>query len=328
MFVLGSKLKIGDVSFAGVHEVRIDKTIFSYVQTAIIKVPANMRLISRSGRKKTKIIDTHTAFKEGDVVTINLAYNDRYTQEFKGFVKYIDQGQPTEITCEGYSYQLRNNKVVNKYWKSTTVKEVLQEAIKDTDITIGHVIDMPLVNYNIYNATGAEIIDSLIKDVSRNTLTAFFIEPNVIWVGLRYNTPSNTVKFRFGYNIINDDKLRVRQTADTDIKFEFVHKKQDGKRVRNKAAERLGRVKKERSPYVADVQALAELALAKAEKENYEGLEGEFTAFLEPVIQPGDMALLSDSLYNRSGGYIVEAIKIRFGVGGARRITSIGLKVQ
>lgn len=329
MWTLNSKIKIGAISFSGVHELEINQSIFSFVQTATLVMPSTMRLNSRSNPKKTKIVDTYSAFKEGDAVSIELAYDDRYHEDFKGFVHRIDQSTPTKILLEGYSYQLRKNKVVNKYWSKTTIKEILQEAIKGTDIKLGYVLDMEVVKFKVYNATGAEIIESLIKDVSRNTLTAFFITPDTLWVGLRYTAYNNTVKYKLGRNVINDERLQIRKTDETDVKVQFVHKDASGKRHRNKAAERLGRKKKFASANVADVDTLNEMAKVKEEQFNYNGLEGEFTTFLEPFVQVGDMALLSDGLYGREqGGYIVESLKTNFGVRGGRRTPGIALKVQ
>ena len=325
---MSSKIKIGAISFSGVHEVAVRKSILSYVQTGEIKLPGRIRLLSRNNTEYSKIVETYKAFNEGDKVTVQLAYDGRYHDEFVGFVRRVDQAMPVRIELEGYSYQLKNKFIKNKFWKKTTVKEILEEIVQGTDITVEVGVDIPVVNYLVTNATAAEVLNSILKDIGQGAITAFFKEPTKLWVGLRYTSYQNTVKYRLGYNVIDDTSLVKRIRDKSAARFQLIYKSNAGERVRNKYNKSVGEVKKINARFVNDADVLAKIADEKAAKQNYDGLEGEIKTFLEPYIVPGDKVLLSDNRYDRNGGFIGESVTTRFGVNGARRIVGIGIALD
>lgn len=331
MFVPNSKITIGDTSFSGVHELEIHKSLLGYVQTGELKLPGRMRLRRRSNPNDIKVLETYKHFKEGDSVRIQLGYNGTYNEEFVGFVQRVDQSIPVRIHLEGYSYQLKRNNV-NKFWASATIKEIMQEAVKGTDIKLDVADNMPVVNFRAENATGAQVLDKLIKDVCLGELTAYFVKPDTLWLGLRYTNYLGDVKYQFGLNVINDDQLVKRIGDNTKVKIEAFHKDSTGKRTRaesskNKKITEVGQVQKINAKSISDAKALKQLTDAKLENKQYEGLEGEITTFLYPFAAPGYKAVLKDARYDRSGSYIIDYTKVKYGVRGARRTIGIGRSV-
>ncbi len=124
----------------------------------------------------------------------------------------------------------RNN--VNKYWKTTTVKEVLTEAIKGTDIKLEVADNMPITNLKVNNSTGAATLNYVINKVSEGILTAFFIKSDTLWVGLKYTAYRNTVKYVLGRNVIRENQLKLLLADNTKLAVEFVLPKDNGHKVK------------------------------------------------------------------------------------------------
>ena len=86
MFVLGSYITIGKY-YMKPHDVRVQKSIYEYVDKATIKLPISARLININRTTESSIIKTvQTAqqFQQGDFVSIKLAYNGSLNTEFEG----------------------------------------------------------------------------------------------------------------------------------------------------------------------------------------------------------------------------------------------------
>lgn len=326
-FELNSKIKIGEYSFYGVAEVRADRSMLTFEDTGSIKLPATARIKSRSNPDNVRLVNTHELFEEGDPVNIELAYNGRFNQEFAGFVKRVNKTVPCEIEIEGYSWQLKRNNV-NKFWKSATLKEVMAEVVKDTDIKVVVAADMPIVNFLARNATGAEVLDNLLKKVSDNALIAFFTKPDTLWIGLDYTEYKSDVKYNLGFNCIRDDQLKERVASKTQLRIEYVHKTPKGERVRGTAVNGSGAVHKKTLTSVSSADWLNKLAKAKMAKEAFDGLEGKINGFLEPFAEPGDKAIITDNRFTNGGSYILESTSVKYGTRGARRESAIGAKVN
>lgn len=327
-FVPNTKTVIAGFTFYTLHDLRVDKTIYTYTNTGMLKIPARARIRKRSDNNFLEFVETANQFKEGDPVEIYAGYDGILKKEFAGFVRRVNKTIPCQIELEGYSYELRTKTNVNKFWKSATVKEIMQEAIKGTSIKLMVQDDLPVVNFIARNANGAQVLDNLIEKVSDRALTARFITDDTLWIGLRYTAYKSTVKYKLGYNVIKDDELKERIADKTKIQINYVHKKASGERVRAKATNGVGQVKKKTLAAVESEEWLKKLTDTKLSKEAYDGFEGNITTFLFPYAEPGDMALLSDPFFNRNGGFIIDKTTLTLNRSGGRRIVGIGVKVQ
>ncbi|WP_343744209.1 hypothetical protein [Chitinophaga sp.] len=140
MFRLTCEIRIGRHRINEVNEVKVKRSIYSFVDTASIRLPTsavlfkagelNTRSLLTPGdiEKDTKFTiskkdikgvgqrvkeNTASFFNVGDHVEIWLGYDGDLELEFEGFVSRINFTTPCEIECEGYSWQLRN-KVITK----------------------------------------------------------------------------------------------------------------------------------------------------------------------------------------------------------------------
>lgn len=332
-FVLGSKIKIGSFSFQGVHEVRIKKSIRNYINTGVIKLPAKCRVLKRDGSSIVEL-ETGKQFSEGDPVKVELAYNGDYRQEFEGFVRRVNFNIPLEVEIEGYSWQLRRNNV-KRSWAKTTVKEVLTEAIKGTDIVLQVETDVPLVNVVMTTGmTGADVLDYILDKATDGALKAFFLDAKTLWVGLQYTAHKNTVKYVLGKNVIRDNQLKECIKEKTNVIIVYKHKEPSGTKHKGEAkhhnakANTISKVRNKMLQHIADSSILEKLAAAKLQDVNYTGYEGKINSFLQPYAEPGDKIVLVDNRYEIKGGsYIADSVEVIYGRNGARRIVEIGAKI-
>ncbi|MBA3830136.1 MAG: hypothetical protein H0X33_14445 [Taibaiella sp.] len=342
VFELNNRITIGKpginrFAFKSVHEVRIKRSLLTHVDTATIRLPSRARVKCKIGSSQPQTVTVGNLWQDGDPVTIELGYNGDLREEFRGFIKRRDLSYPLEIECEGYSYQMRRNSIT-RTWKSISCADLLKAAIVDTYIKkIICPADTVFTNLQITDGTGADIIESIKKNTA-GALSVFFIEPDVLWCGLVY-TPYQQgqdafglgqVKYRIGYNVVQDNGLKERTLKDNQVQHIYVHKTQKGELLYGKSSVFFQQIRKYKKflNNLAQALHLKECAQENMLRDNYTGYDGSITPFLQPYCLPGYTALLKDSRYpEKDGIYMVEATEVIFGVQGARRIVQIGPKV-
>ncbi|MBA3899526.1 MAG: hypothetical protein H0X62_04820 [Bacteroidetes bacterium] len=322
-----SKFEIGAFRFKGCTELTIKKSIFQYADTGILTLPASA-VLKQEGAL-TESVQTARQFKVGDKVSIELGYDGKLRNEFKGFVKQVNFTTPAEIELEGYSWILRNKKNIKKSWRTTTLKEVLEEVVKGTEIKLHSKIpDLPLKNLVLNNASGTQVLDYLI-DLLKGTLTAFFLD-DVLYVGLTYmDIAETTVKYKLGWNTINDDDLKHKNKEDVKVNAVFQFKDEDGKKVEEGAGPKDATITRfEKLSAVTDKKHLKEIAEAKLRQESYDGFEGTISTHLQPFCQPGFRAEIESPRYKeKEGTYFATSVETSYGQGGGKRKVEIGIKL-
>lgn len=351
--VLNSDIRIGSFRFSGVNRVNIKRSLHSYADSAVIKIPRQamvqkgkllnngaIALLPGSSRElmlgKTIVADTP--------VSIKLGYNGEMKTEFEGFVKTRSLTMPLELVCEGYIRQLRKHVCMSGHIKNTTAKEFLEMAcgIRDvkgtllpkplTDVTVVCQDDIPMCNIMLIGANGQQMVDE-VKKISLGTLSVFFIEPKVLWCGFTYtpykqqNDPfgNGLVGYRLGWNCIKDNGLREK-VVDEPVQVILGGTYATGQVVQTKSEAGYA-IKKDKTTFnnVQDLGWMTKMANEKQYRMNYAGYEGHITGFLQPFCLPGYKAMVVDNQYpERNGHYMVESTEVSFGVGGARRVVELG----
>ena len=326
-FILGSQFNIGIYKFKGCNDLKISKSIHDYADRCVIKIPTSAALTCEDAT--TSSVQTARTFNVGDKVSIQLGYNGKLQPEFVGFVSNVNFTTPVEIECEGYSWQLRRKKNIKKSWGSTTLKAVLQEVVKGTDIKLHPLIpDMPLKNIVINNASGIQVID-YIKGLLKGALTAFFIG-DTLYMGLTYMDLAQTsVKHQIGWNTIDSSSLKYKRAIDTVVTIQLQFRQDSGQMVSTTVGTSGGVVRTDTVSTVSDAATLKAIAQAKLLQESYDGYEGTISTFLVPYCQPGYKCILSHNKYpERGGNYFIETVETTYGQQGARRAVGIGLKLS
>lgn len=335
LYRLTGKVSIGEYTFDSVNDVQIERSMHSYEHKATIKLPSKAR-IAKKGAAEPEVITTATLFHDGDPVKITLGYNGNLETEFEGFVKRRTLGIPLEIECEGYSYRLRQQTHTADMSKGIEVKKLLELVTQKEDISFECAIDFKLYGRHLTNANGCEVLDEIIK-CSDKTLSIFFIEPKKLWCGLvymPYMTGKNVfalpeVQYRMGFNCPAENELKER-TPSEKVQVIVNGRLANGDNVRTKSDDQKD-ARKARHMFngVQDNKILTDFANEKANRANYSGYEGAFTAFLQPQCQPGYIVFIKDDRYpERDGKYLVECVTTTFGSGGGRRRIEIGIRTD
>lgn len=330
-FELVSNITIGTFKKVKVNEVKIEKSVYDFVDKATIKIPAKGRL--KVTDDPTAPVTGETTIETGKVITeglevvIELGYNGSLKQEFTGFVSRVNFASPVEIECEGYSYQLRNISI-SKTFKATKLLAILKEIIKGTQVTLieRKVPDVTVQKLVLQKHNGTEALLEL-KKVLANSVT-FYFNAKVLHAELFPLLPSGTqVKYKLGWNTIKDNELKLRQAKNQKLIVRYIGEKKDGSKVIAESGKD-GEVKEFRTHGITDAGTLKKMADAQLSRLSYDGYEGKITTFLAPFAEPAMKAIVTDEKYaERSGSYIIESVVTTYSTGGARRKVGIGLKL-
>ncbi|WAC40587.1 hypothetical protein [Pedobacter sp. SL55] len=320
-FKLNSKIQLGDYSLkGGVNEIVVKRSVNSYMDTATIKIPALGRVLQNDALPQSSV-ESAKQFKEGDRVVIHLGYNGELVREFDGFIRRVSPAIPVVLECEGFGWQLRRKRFLIS-WKSTTLLEVLQHLVKDTDVKLsGFIPTVKLTNFALRNVNGLEVLDYFKKKM---LLTAYF-NFNELYVGLQQGVLKETVSLRLGWNVLRDDQLKYRLADDTRVLVRLVTGKgKKNKRLLYEVGDKDGVLREITIPNITDQSWLQRTAADALAKAKFTGYEGSITCFLQPFIEPSCVAKIIDKKYNRGGSYMVMSTEVSYGMNGARRKIEIG----
>lgn len=318
MFILEGKVEIGDFTFNAVNDIEITKSVEEMGDTALIKLPTRFK-VKQNGEQKF----TENAIKIGDPVTITLGYEGKYSGvEFTGFVKKISPKVPLEIHCEDAIWLLRR-KSITKTWSKTTMKEILQEVVKDTPVKLARQIpDIDLDKWIIRNANGAQVLETLKKDL---LMSVFITDDGKLYCGLEQLTNiGQTVVYDLNYNLV-ENSLEFKSKEDRKIKIKYTYIDAQNKRQSIEVGDPDGEQRDYHTSVISDIKKLEEMARAEIKKLKYDGFDGDVTGFLIPYATRGMKAKFIDSEHpNREGNYFIKKVVTTFRTGGARRKVTIG----
>ena len=223
MFILCSEIRIGNVSFKSVHDVRIKRSIYSLAATAVVKVPVTA-VLKHTGEAPA-YIETAQAVKVGDRVEIRLGYDGNLSTEFAGYVKRLNYKVPLEIECEDEYYATRRVNCVFS-GKETTLKQCLNTILPD--LNIAYCVDLTLKNFVVNNKPGSWVLGFLKKEYG---LAVFFDIDGNLYAGKAHEVQGETVKYRLRYNVIKDDELKYQLAEDVRLKVKAVCYYKDGTKI-------------------------------------------------------------------------------------------------
>ena len=324
MFYLTSDITIGEYEQVKPSKVTWQTSVESFTDTCTIELPR----ITYLKTVKTTTEDAQEpnerkeyVFKENDKITVLLGYDGRNTKRFEGFIKRVNMSIPVKIECEGYSYLLYDV-IFNKSYSSVTVKQLLTDLCEGTEIVLSKEIpDIPLKYVRFKNATGIQVLEWLKKECH---LTVHF-NFNEIYVGTQFGFQQDTVKFRVGWNTVQEDDFKKR-FVDKNVRIVIQEKSEKGDVKKTKAdVQKYSADKALKIKAGLPAELLKEIANRLQTKSNYNGYEGKIVAFLEPAVSKGMIAELSSKEYpEMQGSYFVESVGGEFGSRGGRQTLQLG----
>jgi hypothetical protein len=323
MFVLNAEIKIGNHSFNRVNEVTIMEDLEKIGTTATIRVPMTA-VLQRQGKYITEV-ETTKQIKVGDKVTIQLGYNGALNTEFEGYVRNIQTTSPLSIECEDGIYQLKR-KNLKKAFRATTLKALVNFILEGTGMSLAN--EPPSISFEKFyfkDVSAASALEELKKEYG---LTITTVSLNKLYVGLYSPVDNTVVKYTFGKNVIDND-LEFINEKDVRLEIKAVHIRKNNTKVEKTVGDKGG---EKRTLYFYNLPNGADLeAVAREEikKYRYTGFKGGLQAFLYPIAHAGNIVEIEDPHYaDRAGRYLVKKVEVSYGIGGARRKVSVGLKVS
>jgi hypothetical protein len=346
------KTATGTLQFSGLHDLTIKKSIHSLEESAMLKLPAIVS-VKYKNAAQPQIVRTATLLAEGDPITIQLAYADpanpaplrpipagtdtqiaieQYHLEFDGYVKGKSITAPLEVECEGHVRDLRNMTYVVCY-KDANASDLLDNLIGPHTAPLKYILDedFKLSPISLRGPNGIDIVNHLIK-ISNRALSAFFINPTTLYVGLLYQAvptiQSKKIEFRLGYNCPHQNSLKMYIPSEP-VNIYINGMLASGDPIFTQAKVKSAR---RRTKYmlnnINDKDALKRFAVEIANRENYNGYKGGFTGFLYPYVGPAYAIQFKDPKYPElDGDYLVESVETTFGQNGARRKIELSLNL-
>lgn len=314
-------MKIGNYVFNSIHDVEITKSTEELVDTCILKMPTKFK-IRETG--EAKFIEE--AIKPGDKVEVTLAYDGKFEKvEFVGFVSKVSPKIPLEIHCEDAIWHLRR-KNINKAFGKTTLKEILQEVVKDTEIKLSEKVpDVLIDKFIIQNANGAQVLQKLKVDFA---LSVYLDDGGNLYAGLeQMNNINQVAVYDLNYNLVSND-LEFKTAEEKKLKIRYTYVDKQNKKKQVEVGDQDGELRTFTTSVISDEKKLKEMAEAELKKNKYAGFEGSVKSFLMPYATRGMAAEIRDKEHkNREGKYFIKKVITTFGTDGARRAVTIGNKL-
>lgn len=324
MFYLTSNITIGSYKKVKTAKVSWKTDVNSFTDTCTIELPriTYLKTVKTTTEDKQEVNQRKEYdIQENDKISILLGYDGKNEKRFEGFVKRVNESLPVKIECEGYSYLLYDI-MFNKTYSNVTVKQLLTDLCKDTEIVLSNDMpDIPLKNVRFKNATGIQVLEWLKKECK----LAVYFNFNELYVGTLFGKPQASAKFRLGWNTVKEDDFKKR-FIDKNVRVVITEKNEKGEVKKTKAT--VLKYSDEKSVKIKagiPSELLKQIADRLQTKSNYNGYEGNITAFLEPAVTKGMVAEITDNQYpERAGRYFIESVSGEFGTGGGRQTIVLG----
>ncbi|MDY3512956.1 late control protein [Riemerella anatipestifer] len=322
MFVLTSKIEIGNFVFNSITEVEVMKSVEELSNTAKIKMPSKFRVRQNGEFKKVE-----EAIKVGDKVKITLGYERRYEGvEFMGFVTSIGSKIPLEIKCEDAIWLLRRKNINKAFNQKTTLKEILKEVVKDTSVELSDKIPhVPIEKMVIRNNNGAKVLQDLKQNLG---ISIYLDDEGKLYAGLeQVNNIGKEVLYDLNYNLV-ENNLEYKSADQKRLKVRYTYIDKKNKKKSIEVGDQDGELRTFHTSVLSDEKKMRELANAEMQKLKYDGFEGSVKTFLIPFATPGMAAKIIDNEHkNREGKYFIKKVVTTFGTSGARREVTISNKL-
>ena len=325
MFAITAAVKIEGFKAVPPSALEWNIAVDNICDSAKVKLPALAIVQSAQG---LSLQQTGNALKEGLKIEIYAGYDNQNDLHFSGFIKRVNFSTPAELECEGYSYLLRKKIGINKNYKNSTAKKILQDLVSGTPIKLHKDIpNIPLDKAVFKNASGMDVLEWL----KNKCLLAVYFQRDVLYCGGLMLAPSSSVKYRLGWNTAKDDDLRFGQRQAYDVKITVAgHKDYSGARQKQSAAPRIKAAgEKKLTTSVRDPSAQKAIAQREHDRLATEGYEGSVTGFLKPFVFPGMTCFIGDKKYPaRTGRYFVNGVEGSVSTGGGRIKVKLGHKLS
>lgn len=298
------------------YSVEINCSVENLVDTAMIECPEMIR--NQALRIEDKI-------PRGTEVVIQLGYNDKLHEEFRGYVREVKNNNGSLwIDCEDGIFQFRKS-VKNEVQKPSSVSKLAQRMIDQCvpGMKLNCSYDILYEKFVINNANGYDVLKKLQEETKANIWIDN--ETNTLHIHPPFVEKSGNVKYSPQRNV---QSVSLEYKRAIDRKFEIVVESvgSDGKIKTEKSGVSGGENVTIKAGAISseDMKKLADAELSKRMADRY---EGSFDAWLIPRIKPTATVEFDDWDYpEKKGNYYVPSVKTTLSEGGGVRTIQLGIK--
>jgi hypothetical protein len=330
-YLLTCKIKIGDVTLTSAHSVEITSSWRNLGDTCIINLPTRGVMKNGDTREAVSLSDV---FKTGMPVEVQLGYDGNNKVEFQGYIAQIKPRMPLQLLCEDEVYQLKRSKEISKSYKKTKLSTLLNDLLPG--VKLQEIPNVDIENFVIERATAAKVL----QELKEKYLLSAYYKNKQLYVGPAFLKSSDqAAKFHFQKNIVTED-LTYKTEEDVKLKIKARIFTSNNKKVDFEAGDAEGEVRTwhhlhkglykdteaERKALISQYKPLAEKQL---QQYKFAGYRGEFTGFGLPYVEHSQVIDIQDDRYTeRRGRYLVDEVRVSWGVSGFRRHIKPGIKLS
>lgn len=325
-----TEIKINGVVFSGANSIEIDSSWESMTDTCTILVPNKFK---RNNKNIT--VGDNGFFKRGDEVTVKMGYFPNLETRFEGFIRRVTPNNLITIDCEDLMFKLKQESVTKSFKKislSLFLADLTTERFKAIDATLG--------KFRISRSTVAKVLEELQKSYG----LVSYIRDKVLRVGLAYypdesktielhldgekgNTADNSLVFIDSKELQIIIKGSSMQSNNKIIERWAYYDNLTGLLVLTSDDPKKGETDTLSVP-LQNADQIDEFITQRLEKRLSTGIAGNLTAFLEPVVNHGDIIdLKSKKFPEKEGKYLVKRVVTAMTVtGGGRQEIELDIK--
>lgn len=326
-------LTIGNYSLTRANAINIKSSWKTLADTAIVKLPYLKGKLDPDNVNKS-LADV---FKVGDPIQIKLGYiglNKSWEfTEFTGFVRRVVPTVPMVLECEDGTFLLRRTNL-EKTWRNTTLKEVVQYIVDQTNEQSGSTTKitmsgkLPNVNFDKFTIDNINAAVSL-QELKDTFKFAAYFRGTELFVGIAFTDLQGKVTYNFAWNVIPPPNLTYRKEEDVIIRLKAIGVKADNTQITVTVGPASGELITQVYYDVTDKDSLQQMAEADLKRMRFEGYEGHINTKLVPFAQHSMVATLIDPEFQDKGGdYIIDEVETSYDASsGIERKITIGKRV-
>jgi len=284
--------------FDKVNKVTVTRSYDKQTQTASVTLPRNVRY-----NKKNIYEGANALMRRGDKIKIIAAYHPNETVIFQGYISKINNNVPIELLCEDEMFLLKQAIAPNLSYKTVNLRTFIAKMLENTS-TPFKAINAELGQIRLQGASVGKVLQVLRDQYG---LYSFFVN-GVLRVGLAFY-PADAKTGVFLFELMVKDGMNLTYLKKDDVKIQI-----KGILIKNNAREEFIY-----GDPTGDIRTVFQYGGTKAdldlkcnsflEQANYTGYYGSFKTFLEPLVVPGDYAVVDSWKYpERKGKYLIKSV--------------------
>ena len=285
--------------FDKVNKAKVTRSYDKQTQTASVTLPRNVQY-----NKKNIYEGANAIMRRGDKIKIIAAYFPNETVIFEGYISKINNNVPIELQCEDAMFLLKQAIAPNLVFpKSVNLRTLVAKMLTNTNIPF-KAINAELGQIRLQGASVGKVLQVLRDQYG---LYSYFVN-GILRVGLAFY-PADAKEAVFLFELMDKDGMNLTYLKKDDVKVQI-----KGILITNNAREKYiygdptggNHTVFQYGGTKADLDLKCNSFLEQA---NYTGYYGSFKTFLEPLVVPGDYAIVDSWKYpERKGKYLIKSV--------------------